>query len=204
MLQVKFYLSKPKARQLRNYREPGSTCVSESPRLCAGEQSLSPESPGWTLHKNTQSLPLPPWILNFLNLGECCWELKWLAFEAKCKLNPKKTKVFNTWFSVSVHTTLPQISADMTEDGYLVLKSPVKDNMNLQCHISPKMHYLLKFPSSSDFPPSADCTHLLRCGPLSTHSKCSTTPISNPLVLFFHSLGLLCSMELCAVYFGDN
>lgn len=54
-----------------------------------------------------------------------------MAFEAKCKLNPKKTKVSNTWFSVSVHTSLPQISADISEDGYLVLKSPVMDDMNL-------------------------------------------------------------------------
>lgn len=48
---VKFYLNKLKDRQLRNYREPGSTYISESPRLCAGEQFLSPESPGWTLHR---------------------------------------------------------------------------------------------------------------------------------------------------------
>lgn len=76
----------------------------------------------------------------------------------------------------------------MAEDGYLVLR--IQDAFFLQ------VPQLLRF--------SSVCTHLLRCGPLSTHPKCSTAPISDLLVSFFHSLGLLLTRELCAVYFGGN
>lgn len=79
--------------------------------------------------------------------------------EAKCKvLNKKKPKFlilsFLSWFIL-----VSQEPADAAEDGYLVL-SPLTDDMNLQCYISPRMQYLLKLPGSSDLPPTAYCNCL--------------------------------------------
>lgn len=63
MLQVKSYLNRLKARQLRHDREPGSTSISEPPRLCAGQQALSS---GLDLPPEYKELPICPQILHSL------------------------------------------------------------------------------------------------------------------------------------------